>query len=332
MSKPLKLFAIALALIFSSLAVYLLVRQHQTVLTATDSKLTAKESVLKSAVADTALVSAASLPLAQQNASTQNGASSMSAGSQRSSIVDAFEKSTSLRTFIENAKRNPAQGGYFMASIAADSCAMYGKRTLAQIDPSMLTARTELVERKAAALKLVQSRCEGYEATGGNDVVSLLKEGAQQGDPIVKLQNDLRNARMDGQIGAEQVRQAFALNNPYAIGVAMSAFQASDESRLLYKGNSVSADDTRYLNLVFQLLPCAFGLDCGSTSIVSTGNCIYLEGSCDMDRFQQIKELGVAPREWERVMQYYTDIEYAYRNGNYSVIAVKPKQIAVVKK
>jgi hypothetical protein len=246
-------------------------------------------------------------------------------GSKRLPIVDAYEKSTDLMTFIESAKRNPADGGYFMASIAASNCALYAKQTLVEIDPSARTAQAASVERREAALKSMQNRCKGYEVSAGNDTSSLLKEGARQGDPIVKLQNDLRSARMEGLLGADQVKQAFALNNPYAIEAAMTAFQASDEKRLLYGGNAIGGDDARYLRLAFQLLPCGFGLDCGPASAITTHDCVVLGGSCDTDRFQQIQGWGVAPREWERVMQYYNEMEYAYRNGDYSIVTVKPR-------
>jgi hypothetical protein len=333
MSKLWKLLAIAVA--GFSIAVYFWVEgQHRTALTGVGLQPSVQLPALESPVAAATQSTATSTLSSLQNAASLSGTRSPHIGisSHRSSIVDAFEKSNSWTSFIESAKRSPAEGGYFMASIAANNCAMYVKKTLAQIDPTAVAAQNPSLDRRTAALQLIQSRCDGFEASKDNDVASLLKEGARQGDPIIKLQNDLRIARMDGQLGAEQVRQAFAVGNPYAIEAAMSAFQASDDSRLLYKDNAVSGDDSRYLRLAFQLLPCAFGLDCGPTSTIAMHDCVTLGGSCDTDRFQQIQGWGVAPREWERVMQYYNEIEYAYRNGNYSVVAVKPRNTNIVKK
>jgi hypothetical protein len=250
----------------------------------------------------------------------------------RTPIVDAYEKSTNWAAFIESAKHNPAEGGYYMASVAASNCAAFAKKTLAQIDPATLTAPAESVARRTASLKSLQERCRGYEASSDNSSFALLKEGARQRDPLVKLQNDLRDARMGGELGAEQIRQALALNNPYAIEAAMTAFQAADEKRLRYNGNAVGEDDSRSLRLAFQLLPCAFGRDCGSASAIAAQDCIGLGNSCDMDRFQQIQGWGVAPREWERVMQYYHELEHAYRNGNYSIVVFRAVDGAVAKK
>jgi hypothetical protein len=318
MSKSSRLLAIGLLIVIFVAAYFWSTRQQ--------SALTEYETRPFNRLEGAVEVTAPAFPVDQNTASSAGTRTRVPAlGSKRPSIVDAYEQSADLIAFIESAKRNPADGGYFMASIAANNCALYTKKKLVEIDPSARTAQAGSIERREAALKSMQNRCTGHEISAGNEASLLLKEGARLGDPLVLFQNDLRNARMDGLLGADQVKQAFALNNPYAIEAAMAAFQASDENRLVYDGNAISGDDARYLRLAFQLLTCAFGLDCGPASAIATHDCIVLGGSCDTDRFQQVQGWGVAPREWERVMRYYGEMESAYRNGNYSIVTVKPR-------
>jgi hypothetical protein len=247
----------------------------------------------------------------------------------RAAIAAEFEKATDWKAFIVASRERPAEGGFYMASVAAGQCSLYEKTSLAELDQDKTKAAKAAIrathDARSAALKLIQARCGEAGAIVPN-YFSLRKEGMRLGDPILKLESTLRDARMTGQIDGEHIKQAFAMNNPYALEVATIALQASAQERVLYQGEGLAdEDEARYLRAALHLVPCAFGMDCRANSVIAIGDCIGLGGGCGMDRFQQMQNFGFAPREWERVMQIHGDIVRAYSNGNFSIVTVKPR-------
>ena len=277
-------------------------------------------------VAGTADLSAASV---QQQKTTKISLPPLPA--KRPDLVVELENARNLPTFMLNAKTRPSEGGYYIASIAAMHCAQFTNFSVKEFEATLPNANIKRfgvasIEQREVQLKKVQERCAGYADNSEMSSIAFMKQGASAGDTLIKLAKDLRDERMSGRkIDGALISQAFAMNNPYAVEAAMTALQVVDEGRLLFNGAAINGDEIGLVNKAMQLIPCGFGFDCGPASKIEVRECISSGTGCDMNRFERMQSTYNTPQEWERVMYFYNELSNAYRNGNYSIISVKPK-------
>jgi hypothetical protein len=241
----------------------------------------------------------------------------------RPELVRELESVTNLSSFQELAKTRVAEGGYYMAALAGNHCSEYSNFFAKDLDLKVTSVSgssgVASVEQRLALLKKIKDRCANVGSS-----LPLVKEGIRLGDPIIKLERDLSAARLAGeQLGGSLIAKAFATNNGYAVEVAMIALQSTEENRILFNNSRLGEDDSRYLRMSMQLIPCGFGMDCGPDSMLAVRDCVISGTGCDMNRFEQIQGWNMAPREWERVMYFYNEMSSAYRNGNFSIVSTK---------
>lgn len=243
-----------------------------------------------------------------------------------SSLVTDLYASTDWVDYIAKAKRDP-NGGYFMAATVSSICSKvtFGalKQFVAEPDPK-IDAR-DLAQRKEVFASLEQ-RCKGYERVQQGSA-DLEKEGRRSGDPIMRLMDDARNARLSEDptvngVNPEFVKRAMDMNNPYALDVVVGALLVTDQSRIRFEGKPISEEEYPYFSAGMSLTSCAFGMDCGVSSTWAMESCI-ISGRCGLDRFQQF---NFTPEEMEKVRAYYDRIASAYSSGNYSIVSSTPRK------
>ncbi len=248
-------------------------------------------------------------------------------------LVKLYSTSTDKRKLFDEARQHPQDGGAFLANKLALECStnkplgaagtIEKKNKLVPLDAPDRAMRLD-------AIRKLHEPCAGFDISPVDfkALSELFAEGVKAGDPVLKVQSDLRNVFSDkGDLSNLPgiLKAASEANNPYVIQEAVSSLVINaNKTGLAINDHQIVAADAQALIIASSLVACQFGLDCSSNS---RGALEYCTGgsSCGSDLYELVRQDGLPPNEFNRAMTFHNQLVEMFRTGNFSGISVKPK-------
>jgi hypothetical protein len=253
-------------------------------------------------------------------------------------LARRFESSHDNKKFIEEARAQPLSGGVYLALKAEADCSLTGYATAEKTikdnaDFIPLTAPNRN-ERLAAVRKLYE-KCSGFDGSPMKlaELRELIKEGKRLGDPILKLQDDLRAAVAEETTKiAPLLQSAVDSKNPYMVSEAMTILATllpSDDQaypslfNFSINGVAIPPEDSYAARAAMELIPCQYGLDCSPDSRYSLFLCVAGR-ACGQDWYEHNREAMMS--DGSRMRYYYDQIMNAFNTGNFGSVSIGPSK------
>jgi hypothetical protein len=253
-------------------------------------------------------------------------------------LARQFESSRDNKKFVEEARQQPLSGGAYLAFKAEADCSLTGFPTVekaikdnAGFIPFTASNRNE----RLAAVRKLYEKCLGFDGAPMTlaEKKELLKEGKRLGDPILKLQDDLRAAVAEENIKiAPLLQTAVDSKNPYMVSEAMTMLATllpSDDQaypslfNFSINGVAVPPEDSYAARAAMELIPCQYGLDCSPDSRYSLFLCVAGR-ACGQDWYEHNREAMMS--DGSRMRYYYDQIMNAFNTGNFGSVSIGPSK------
>lgn len=243
-------------------------------------------------------------------------------------VLRDYESAFDLRTFVETAKRKPAQGGIFYALRALSECAEHrlpgrGAAPSISIDVSA-TDNQETAIAQLRAMQVLQHRCSGFTPDELSERArrDLRAHGEAAGDLLLLAERRFSEsiAEMNSQMRREAARTVLSLQDPYlleALGPKiMMGGSTSDSATYVLDGKRYHGAAAKEVELAWALIPCAFGARCDQplATIEASLTCLR-ESRCPKNRFDAVWE----PVQWDttahgRILQIHDRLREVIRS------------------
>jgi hypothetical protein len=201
-------------------------------------------------------------------------------------MFNEYADASDLRIFVEKAKRQPARGGIYYASIALEECRalraeIQGSPPLA--DAAKLAATAALAGQPTNArmhsLAVLQSRCASFtsDELGVTEQRALITWGRAQ-DPMAKLRAKILEGSADLQDPEKRqalMNEVLALNDPGVLellrGLAWSV--SGDQAAIFLDGQEFGGLDGEQFDTAWMLMTCTLSRRCNERGVVVEQNC-----------------------------------------------------------
>lgn len=245
-------------------------------------------------------------------------------------LIQGYVSSRDNLGYIKFAKQNVAAGGYYMALIAAMDCEnilLNGtiEGQIAKLEGKIPVSATDRHMRLWAATNYFE-RCSAYSKNklSSKELGELANQGRALGDPIFRLKatlSELSSSQPLDQTSWERVANGVLdSGNPFAIDMLMTRLSGNLEAFPLYlDGKAISADDALSFRRAAGLVPCYFGLPCGSNNPGIALPCAQT-GDCDIDNLYQPTQRYLSPYEFEQIMAFHNQLADILKNRRWDKI------------